>query len=222
MDSDFFRTDELSPIPNVFNQLVDRILNIPIDGEPIFNCQMGRGRTTQGLVITYLMKMIVGKPGLTTNPGAYSPDDDENNEPFLLHSPNSTSDGVDATLEKAYKAGQYNLILQLMGVLQYGKLAKYLTDLAIDSCDHMQNLRVAIFDYRIRLAAIPLDSSKYQMTFTVGCNYLVRYFYLITFADYLIEVWSNWIHGKDKPINFSDWLDTRREIQNLVKSPNLD
>ena len=222
-----FRTDELSPIPGVFDLLVERVLSIPNGSEPIFNCQMGRGRTTQGLVITYLMKMIVGKRNIREDPDAYLPDEFESDDQFVLHSPNTAADGVDASLEKGYKSGQYNLVLQLIAVLQYGKLAKYLTDLAIDSCEHMQNLRVAIYDYRIRLAALPLDSEKYQMTFVIGCNYLVRYFYLITFADYLIEVWSGWslvdpALKSNPPIKFSDWLADRREIQNIIKVPNLD
>jgi hypothetical protein len=201
--------------------MVDRILGLPPDSEPIFNCQMGRGRTTQGLVITYLMKLIVGKTPLVEDPDFFLPDDLEESDQFMLHSPNSTPDGVDANLEKGYKGGQYNLVLQLIAVLQYGKLAKYLTDMAIDACDHMQNLRVAIYDYRIRLAALPMDSEKYQMTFLIGCNYLVRYFYLITFADYLIEEWSR-CEDLERPISFSKWLSVRREIQNIIKTPSLD
>jgi hypothetical protein len=184
---------------------------------------MGRGRTTQGLVITSLMKLIVGNIDLSRNPHLYIIDDDDMDQ-FHFHSTNTLADGVDASLEKGYKAGQYNLVLQLIAVLQYGKLAKYLTDKAIDACEHMQNLRVAIYDYRIRLAAMQSDSRKYQTTFQVGCNYLVRYFYLITFTDYLIEVWSSYGHETMEltPTTFSEWLDSRREIKNIIKEPNLD
>lgn len=203
--------------------MVDRLLTIPPAGIPIFNCQMGRGRTTQGLVITCLIKLIVGNCEMSTNPESFILDGGEELGNFHFHSTNTLADGVDASLEKGYKAGQYTMVLQLIAVLQYGKLAKYLTDKVIDSCEHMQNLRVAIYDYRIRLAAMQPDSNKYQLTFQYGCNYLVRYFYLITFADYLIEVWSCYGPGSTETlITFSDWLDTRREIQNIIKSPSLD
>ncbi len=203
--------------------MVDRILGLPLDSEPIFNCQMGRGRTTQGLVITYLMKIIVGKNSLVKDPDFFLPDEVDGVDQFMLHSPNTTADGVDASLERGYKGGQYNLVLQLIAVLRYGKLAKYFTDIAIDACDHMQNLRIAIYDYRIRLAALPMVSEKYQMTFVMGCNYLVRYFYLITFADYLIEEWSPYQREQmETPISFSKWLSYRREIQNIIKTPSLD
>jgi hypothetical protein len=216
-------TDELSPIPDVFNQLVERLLKVPLDSVPIFNCQMGRGRTTQGLVITCLMKLIVGNIELGRNPDMFNSNDDELDH-FHFHSTNTLADGVDASLEKGYKAGQYNLVLQLIAVLQFGKLAKYLTDKVIDGCEHMQNLRVAIYDFRIRLAAMQPDSRKYQTTFQIGCNYLVRYFYLITFTDYLIEVWSSYGHATHdiNPIMFSEWLHSRKEIQNIIKDPHLD
>lgn len=34
-----------------------------------------------------------------------------------------------------YLAGEYKIVLQLIGVLQYGKTAKKLTDRAIDNCE---------------------------------------------------------------------------------------
>lgn len=203
--------------------MVDRALNIPHQGLAIYNCQMGRGRTTQGLVISCLMRLIVGNTQLMTNPEDSLPNFDQDYESFYSHSTNLVSDGVDANLEKGYKQGQYNLVLKLIAVLQHGKLSKYLTDQTLDGCEHMQNLRVAIYDYRIRLAAMEPGTRKYQLTFEMGCNYLVRYFYLITFTDYLIECWSG--YGSEsfpKPTDFSDWLATRREILNIIKVPNLD
>ncbi|KAJ3194957.1 hypothetical protein HDU67_004541, partial [Dinochytrium kinnereticum] len=61
-------TDEQAPIPDVFDQLIDRILDpshpSPLPHDAIFNCQMGRGRTTTGIVITSLLEMIVGRDDL--------------------------------------------------------------------------------------------------------------------------------------------------------------
>jgi hypothetical protein len=44
-------------------------------------------------------------------------------------------------------AGEYKTILQLVGVLSNGKLAKRLTDQAIDLMQDVQNLRRAIYEY---------------------------------------------------------------------------
>ncbi|KAJ3193150.1 hypothetical protein HK101_005337 [Irineochytrium annulatum] len=92
-------TDEQAPIPDVFDQFVDRLSNMDSD-QPVdvmFNCQMGRGRTTTGILI---------------------------------------------------------------GVLENGRLAKRLTDKAIDLCEHMQNLRSAIYDYKLRVEALEVGSKK--------------------------------------------------------------
>lgn len=43
--------------------------------------------------------------------------------------------------------GEYKLILQLVGVLSHGKIAKKLADRAIDLMEDVQNLRKAIYPY---------------------------------------------------------------------------
>lgn len=43
--------------------------------------------------------------------------------------------------------GEYKTILQLVGVLSHGKVAKRLTDQAIDLMQDVQNLRKAIYEY---------------------------------------------------------------------------
>lgn len=42
--------------------------------------------------------------------------------------------------------GEYKTILQLVGVLSYGKVAKRLADRAIDLMQDVQNLRKAIYE----------------------------------------------------------------------------
>lgn len=43
----------------------------------------------------------------------------------------------------ALLAGEYKIVLQLVGVLQHGKMAKKLTDRAIDSCEGKSSLAVS-------------------------------------------------------------------------------
>jgi hypothetical protein len=43
-------------------------------------------------------------------------------------------------------SGEYKTILQLVGVLSHGKVAKRLTDRAIDLMQDVQNLRKAIYE----------------------------------------------------------------------------
>lgn len=48
--------------------------------------------------------------------------------------------------DKNSLVGEYKLILQLVGVLSQGKVAKALTDRAIDQMQDVQNLRKAIYE----------------------------------------------------------------------------
>lgn len=216
-------TDEQAPIPNVFDQLVERLLGMKSNMDCIFNCQMGRGRTTTCIVITCLMHMIVGNGLLVQDPLGYI-DDEDDTEVHLE---------TDDDPRKRYVMGEWKVVLQLVAVLQYGKLAKKLTDKAIDMCEHIQNLRVAIYDYKIRIDALEAGTKKHTALLEIGVNYLVRYFYLIAFADYLLEVWAaNERKGLAASLEssaalnedqkFSEWLKDRREIVNIIRHQSLD
>jgi hypothetical protein len=78
----------------------------------------------------------------------------DEDETYSIH---SHYDPIDGNYEEeAYLRGEYKIILQLVGVLSYGKVAKRLADKAIDVMSDVQNLRKAIFEY-----VLILDSGKY-------------------------------------------------------------
>ncbi|KAI9328029.1 inositol hexakisphosphate-domain-containing protein [Zopfochytrium polystomum] len=234
-------TDEQAPIPDVFDQLVDRLARFDGNTDAMFNCQMGRGRTTTGIVTACLLKIIVGNKALLET-------DDASWDNSV---PTSATLTDDDRLRQRYLAGEYKIILQLIAVLVNGRLAKSLTDLAIDHCEHLQNLRKAIYDYKLRVEAAEVGSKKWHSIREVGLNYLIRYFYLIVFADYLLEEYcvprpardddltaaeiasakrlarqrrvsanSNRSVQSSDRLKFSEWLEDRREIQNIAKKSN--
>ena len=50
------QTDEQAPLPAALSQLLERVTSsYETAGDFIFNCQMGRGRTTTGMVTTCLI-----------------------------------------------------------------------------------------------------------------------------------------------------------------------
>jgi protein-tyrosine phosphatase len=52
----FFQTDEQAPLPGALSQLLERVTSAyESAGEFVFNCQMGRGRTTTGMVTACLI-----------------------------------------------------------------------------------------------------------------------------------------------------------------------
>jgi Inositol hexakisphosphate len=109
-------------------------------GDFIFNCQMGRGRTTTGMITACLIASTKNWQGKGTDDRVV--DDGVGME---IYDP---MDGPSE--EEAYLAGEYKTILKLVGVLSHGKVAKRLTDRAVDLMQDVQNLRKAIYEYASR------------------------------------------------------------------------
>jgi hypothetical protein len=54
------QTDEQAPLPAALSQLLDRVRSgYSAAGEFVFNCQMGRGRTTTGMVTACLIATTI-------------------------------------------------------------------------------------------------------------------------------------------------------------------
>ncbi|KAI8829287.1 inositol hexakisphosphate-domain-containing protein [Chytriomyces cf. hyalinus JEL632] len=206
-------TDEQAPIPDVFDQLVERLTVLEPDTEAVFNCQMGRGRTTTGTVIACLLEMIVGNKTLLKDPPMFE-------EVPASPTPFGPDGGIKEkeSNEERYNNGEFKLILHVMGALEHGRIAKKMTDRAIDKCEQLQNLRIAVNDYKMRVEALENGSAKWTAMRSVALNYLMRYFYLIVFSEYLIEEMCEVSEWPAKPKQtFSNWLNDRREIQSIEK-----
>ncbi|KAL7279008.1 hypothetical protein ACG7TL_006840 [Trametes sanguinea] len=205
-------TDEQAPLPGALAQLLMRVRSGLESGEPvdfIFNCQMGRGRTTTGMVTACLIA--------TTMTWEHEREDALNDEDQNTNALEQY-DSIDGpSEEEAYLQGEYKVILQLVGVLSHGKLAKRLTDRAIDQMQDVQNLRKAIYDYKLKVEACEKGSAKHRKLMDIGVNYLYRYGALIVFANYLIEMRE----GKEE-VSFPAWLEERREITMLLGRRSLD
>jgi len=201
-------TDEQAPLPGALSQLLDRVRSgLSQAGDFIFNCQMGRGRTTTGMVTACLISSTMNwQPQTEQVLGS----DDTVPEMF---------DSLDGPSEdEVYLHGGYKTILKLVGVLSHGKAAKRLTDQAIDLMQDVQNLRKAIYDNKVKSEACEKGSAKGQKLFKLTVNYLYRYGTLIAFANYLIEMQET----KVSDVTFPDWLKEHREITNLLARRSLE
>ncbi|KAG1726694.1 inositol hexakisphosphate-domain-containing protein [Suillus paluster] len=202
-------TDEQAPLPDALSQLLERVQSGHSEADDfIFNCQMGRGRTTTGMVTACLISTTMNWQG-------------EENYFDAPEDPNLTEyDSIDGpSEEQAYLQGEYKTILQLVGVLSHGKIAKRLTDRAIDLMQDVQNLRKSIYDYKLKVEALEKGSAKQRKLMNVAVNYLYRYGTLIVFANYLIEIRE--MQGRETR-GFSDWLREHREIAKLLERRSLD
>ncbi|KAF8121766.1 inositol hexakisphosphate-domain-containing protein [Boletus edulis] len=218
-------TDEQAPLPDALFQLLNRIrLGYSQAGDFIFNCQMGRGRTTTGMVTACLISTIMNWVGdenvhvaedmSTLN---YDSMDGPSEEEAYLQGITLVF-AVDIMVNTS--AGEYKTILQLVGVLSHGKIAKRLTDRAIDLMQDVQNLRKAIYDYKLKVEACEKGSVKQGKLMNIAVNYLYRYGTLIVFCNYLIEMRESTGKGEEKP--FPAWLREHREIAKLLGRRSLD
>ncbi|PPQ89323.1 hypothetical protein CVT25_003160 [Psilocybe cyanescens] len=202
-------TDEQAPLPDALAQLLNRVRSgMSQAGDFIFNCQMGRGRTTTGMITACLISSTMNWQNYMNEVV------NEDEMPLNMY---DTIDGPSE--EEVYLAGEYKTILQLVGVLSHGKIAKRLTDRAIDLMQDVQNLRKAIYDYKLKVDASEKGSVKEQKLRSITVNYLYRYATLIVFANYLIEMRE----PRNGPeATFPEWLHEHREIIKLLRRRSLD
>ncbi|KAK4055018.1 hypothetical protein OIO90_003359 [Microbotryomycetes sp. JL221] len=236
-------TDEQAPIPGVYSRIEQRVSQAVSSGQDeiglVFNCQMGRGRTTTGMVAAMLVSNILFERSTAYDLAASMHESS-------MHE--STTLSWDSRDSDPYLAGEYKIVLQLVGVLPHGKTAKKLVDRAIDNCEGVQNLRKAIYDFKLRAEAADEQSPKHKKIFHVACNYLYRYASLIVFANYLLEKSAgqnlsrsrrlsdvsdtdtdeeperHQPHGSSQTLSkpFKEWLQDRREISHILARKTLE
>ncbi|XP_076959622.1 uncharacterized protein LOC143635749 [Bidens hawaiensis] len=193
-------TDEKSPKEQDFDTLVDRISRADLNTEIIFNCQMGRGRTTTGMVIATLIYFNrIGASGIprTNSIGKVS-----------VYGSNASDNMINT--EEALRRGEYTVIRSLIRVLEGGVEGKRQVDKVIDKCASMQNLREAIATYRNSIMKQP-DEMKRAALLSFFVEYLERYYYLICFAVYL--------HTEKSSSNFTfyHWMKARPELYTIIR-----
>ena len=110
--------DEAAPEEKDFDQLISAIRSAPQDAAFVFNCQMGRGRTTTGMVCAcIMMRASSGK----------------------LAAPAKAREGTDPRI-----VGDFRCVRELVAMLDRGKEAKALADACCKACAHAQHLVEAI------------------------------------------------------------------------------
>lgn len=199
-------TDEKTPKEQDFDILVQRVSQADLTTEIIFNCQMGRGRTTTGMVIAiliYLNRMGASEIPRTNIIGKVS----ECNSSMTDNFPNT---------EEALRRGEYAVIRSLTRVLEGGVEGKRQVDQVIDKCAAMQNLREAIATYRNSILR-QSDEMKREASLSFFVEYLERYYFLICFAVYLYTERGALQLESPRHCSFSDWMTARPELYSIIR-----
>mmetsp|Transcript_8636 Transcript_8636/g.23207 ORF Transcript_8636/g.23207 Transcript_8636/m.23207 type:complete len:590 (-) Transcript_8636:439-2208(-) len=193
-------TDETAPEEKDFDDFVRLCKGLDESCALVFNCHMGRGRTTTGMVIATIFWKAVKK---------------------ATREPQQPLDPFRPNLEN----GEFAVVVRLVQTVPNGRLIKQLLDDAIDECAGIQNLRTAIVKCKQRAQAGKEEEgeegtgkgeSTTSSEFWIGrgTNYLERYVYLFLFAAYCLE---------NAPVftsSFSDWMHEhwsyKRAIRKIV------
>ncbi|DBA95417.1 TPA: hypothetical protein ACH3X3_013289 [Trebouxia sp. C0006] len=127
-------TDEKAPKEKDFALLMRRLWKPPEGAALIFNCQMGRGRTSTGMIIASLLQLRrpLKTVDLPTEPQEGLPSWFVGTSPPAGSSPMRTTS--DVTLEGELKSGKYGVVRSLLRVLEGGTASKALLDSVIDAC----------------------------------------------------------------------------------------
>ncbi|KFG26252.1 uncharacterized protein NESG_01371 [Nematocida ausubeli] len=129
-------SDEQAPLPEIFDELYRIIMAAPKPRMLVFSCQMGRGRTTTGMVISRLIGFTEYINTLTSA-----------ERKSILKEKRSQVEYADS----------YIMISKLIQVLPMGRESKNLVDSIIKECGHIQNIYEAI--------AFRKDNTEYLMRY---------------------------------------------------------
>ncbi|ESW35260.1 hypothetical protein PHAVU_001G220000 [Phaseolus vulgaris] len=199
-------TDEKSPKEMDFDILVNKISQADVDTEIIFNCQMGRGRTTTGMVIATLVYLNrIGASGFPRS----------NSIGRIFQSMTNGADHLPDS-EEAIRRGEYAVIRSLIRVLEGGVEGKRQVDKVIDKCASMQNLREAIATYRNSILRQP-DEMKREASLSFFVEYLERYYFLICFAVYIHSERAALRSNTADNCSFADWMRARPELYSIIR-----
>ncbi|KIY98140.1 hypothetical protein MNEG_9823 [Monoraphidium neglectum] len=223
-------TDEKAPKDSDFEVFVRRLWNVPPSTALIFNCQMGRGRTTTGMIIGCLvllrrMGAFPAPRGPSEAGGAPAPNATNGAAAAPLAPTAGALPPVPAWFAEAaeaapappggdrLRAGLWGVVRSLLRVLESGNMGKAVLDSVVDAASAMQNLREAIAQYRGRVLAETKERRRATLV-AVCLEYLERYYMLICFSSYLC--WSKFDPDSEHHTPYPDWVASRPELRSVL------
>merc|ERR1711915_663141 len=195
----------------------DTIVKLLVDENPaktqcIFSSQLGKGRTTFGMVAACIVKAVQMSSKLNkmveTGIGSREWADG------IIH---KTFEELTASedLKDAYLMGEFDVIKELLEKVPETKTGKVLADKMIDICGvppegtGIQNLRKCIIRTKYKYDAATEDRQIVWKKMII--NFIERYFYLICFATYAKEQGPTMF-----PKSFVEWLNEQSGLRDMI------
>ena len=202
-------------------RLIEAFMKKDVDDPIVINCGMGASRTTFCMVIALMIRKSKSEDVLQPKFGQKSLEslNDLLKETDFQHKSiiklmKVLEEGLQASaiqfaitrsslLEHLINAvnGNYQLVLDLIRILDKGPHIKRIVDQLVDECDQIVNIRDRILFYRIKYV-----NSKSEIDLFKGKAQLERYYTLLVTLSYIIS------HNNEP---FSQWLKNRPEIYNI-------
>jgi len=194
--------------------MMTEVLKVEAASTPcIFSDQMGRGRTTSGMVIAALIKEIQITTELRKMEQielvSKATVDDLIQQKFESPLPRCPDD------DDPFIKGEFDVIKELLEKYPETKEGKRKIDRVIDVCGPhpkgtgLQNLRECIIETKWKYDVATEDKQVAWKQLIL--NFMERYFYLICFATYALEFGPG---GYQKA--FTAWMDERKELRAMI------
>ncbi|PPR83812.1 hypothetical protein GOBAR_AA36899 [Gossypium barbadense] len=224
-------TDGKAPKSSDFDTVAANIASASKDTAFVFNCQMGRGRTTTGAVIACLVKLRIsyGRPIKVLldevkheqpDGSSSSGEESESNATRLT----SSTVEVRTRTEQGYAFGIDDILLlwKITRLFDNGVECREALDAIIDRCSALQNIRQAVLQYRKVFNQQHVEPRVRRVALNRGAEYLERYFRLIAFSAYLgSEAFDGFCGQGECMMTFKSWLHQRPEVQAMKWSIRL-
>ncbi|ONK62990.1 uncharacterized protein A4U43_C07F10250 [Asparagus officinalis] len=224
-------TDGKAPQSSDFDAIALNITSSSKDTLYVFNCQMGRGRTTTGTVIACLLKLRIdyGRPiRMQLNDGYHEVSDNcsSSGEEALCDNDSSVSNsknsGKDEDAQRAFGINDILLLRKITRLFDNGVECREVLDAIIDRCSALQNIREAVLHYRKVFNQQHMEPRVRRVALNRGAEYLERYVRLIAFAAYLgSEAFDGFCGQGETKTTFKTWLHRRPEVQTMKWSIRL-
>eukprot|EP00096_Caligus_rogercresseyi_P004778 TRINITY_DN1924_c0_g1_i1.p1 TRINITY_DN1924_c0_g1~~TRINITY_DN1924_c0_g1_i1.p1 ORF type:complete len:531 (-),score=159.93 TRINITY_DN1924_c0_g1_i1:105-1697(-) len=202
--------EERAPVEGCFDVIVDSLKAEKASAPCVFSCQMGRGRTTLGLIVASLIKEVQ----ITTELKRMAdigliPPETVNNLIKQKFETDSSHEGEDPFIR-----GEFDVIKELLEKVPETIEGKRKIDRIIDICGPkgggLQNLRECIIETKWKYDVAPEE--KQVVWKRMILNFMERYFYLILFATYATEVGPEGFQS-----SFSQWMNSRKHLRTMIE-----
>jgi len=207
-------TEERSAGEACFDMMTEVLKNEPASVPCIFSDQMGRGRTTSGMVVACLIKELQITSELRKMEDidlvSKSTVDDLIHQKFESPLPKCQDD------DDPFIKGEFDVIKELLEKVPATVEGKKKIDRVIDICGTfpkgtgIQNLRECIIETKWKYDVATEDKQVAWKALIL--NFMERYFYLICFATYALEHGPG---GYQKA--FTTWMDEHKELRTMIE-----